>query len=153
MSRVNNKYPQLPTLLIINLILSSIILSCSVDRNLRNSRFSLAKPAAEVLATAGEYISGVSSYYGKKFHGRKTANGETFNMYDLTAAHKTLPFGTILEVENLSNNKKVTVRINDRGPFIRNRILDLSYAAAEKIDMIKSGTAKISAKIIHKPKK
>jgi rare lipoprotein A len=88
------------------------------------------------------------SYYGKKFHGRKTANGETFDMYQLTAAHKTLPFGTVLRVTNLDNQKTVTVRINDRGPFVKNRVLDLSYAAAKEIDLIKNGTAKIEAEIV-----
>ena len=130
-------------------IFVSVVSSCTIDRSLR---YRSDSNSARIQRNVGnqEYISGVSSYYGKKFHGRKTANGETFDMYDLTAAHKTLPFGTIIEVENLSNNKKVTVRINDRGPFVRNRILDLSYAAAKKIGMIKSGTAKISGKIIHK---
>lgn len=93
-------------------------------------------------------IRGRCSYYGKKFHGRKTANGETFDMYQLTAAHKTLPFGTVLRVTNLDNQKTVTVRINDRGPFVKNRVLDLSYAAAKEIDLIKNGTAKIEAEIV-----
>ena len=126
--------------------------SCSVDRSLRKSRFSSSRPAENIRAGEGQYIKGISSYYGKKFHGKKTANGETFNMFDLTAAHKTLPFGTLLEVENLDNNKKVIVRINDRGPFVRNRVLDLSYAAAEKLDMLQKGTANIRAKIINQPK-
>lgn len=94
------------------------------------------------------YISGECSYYGKKFHGRKTANGEIFDMYGYTAAHRTLPFGTFLEVENLQNGKKVIVRINDRGPFKKKRILDLSYAAARDIDMLKSGVTDIKAKIL-----
>ena len=88
------------------------------------------------------------SYYGKKFHGRKTANGEIYDMYKMTAAHKKLPFGTILEIRNLDNQKTVKVKINDRGPFVKDRILDLSYGAAKSIGMIKSGTAKIEAKIL-----
>lgn len=129
------------------LIIPIFFLSCvTVDRNARqNSTYTQSRNRNSPNA---DYIVGISSYYGKKYHGRKTANGETFNMYDLTAAHKTLPFGTILEVENLTNNKKVIVRINDRGPFVRSRILDLSFAAAEKIDMINNGTATIRAKII-----
>jgi rare lipoprotein A len=123
-----------------------IINHCSVDRNIRQvQQYSQGRMTAN---EAEGYISGVCSYYGEKFHGRKTANGEIFDMYAYTAAHKTLPFGTILEVENLSNNKKVVVRINDRGPFVRDRILDLSYASAIKIDMIKEGTAKFKAKIL-----
>lgn len=86
---------------------------------------------------------GVASWYGKKFHGRKTSNGETYNMYAMTAAHKTLPFGTWVRVHNLENNQKVTVRINDRGPFVRNRILDLSYTGAKKLGMVGPGTARV----------
>ncbi|MGA2298470.1 MAG: septal ring lytic transglycosylase RlpA family protein [FCB group bacterium] len=77
---------------------------------------------------------GTASYYGKKFHNKKTANGEIFNMNEYTAAHRSLPFGTILKVTNLENKKSVLVRINDRGPFINARILDLSYEAAKEID-------------------
>ncbi len=96
----------------------------------------------------GQVLSGYSSYYGPKFNGRKTANGEVFDMYQMTAAHRALPFNTILEVENLNNHKKVRVRINDRGPFKKGRILDLSYGAAKKIGLIATGVAKIKAKII-----
>ena len=94
---------------------------------------------------------GVASWYGPKFHGRKTANGEVYNMYDLTAAHRTLPFGTLVQVTNVSNGLQVQVRINDRGPFIKNRIIDLSYTAARKIDMIGSGTAPVQLKKIRTP--
>jgi len=86
---------------------------------------------------------GRASWYGKKFHGRKTANGETYNMYAMTAAHKTLPFNTNLRVINLENGKETQVRINDRGPFVRGRIIDLSYTAAKKIGMVGSGTASV----------
>jgi len=87
---------------------------------------------------------GMASYYGGKFIGRKTANGEIFVANKLTAAHKTLPFGTMVKVTNLSNNKSVIVRINDRGPFIKGRIIDLSEAAANKIDMLQQGIVKVS---------
>jgi rare lipoprotein A len=86
---------------------------------------------------------GKASWYGKKFHGRKTANGEIYDMYAISAAHKTLPIGTYVRVHNLNNNKKIVVRINDRGPFVRGRIIDLSYAAAKKIGIVGSGTAKV----------
>ncbi|MCR5046618.1 MAG: septal ring lytic transglycosylase RlpA family protein [Treponema sp.] len=92
--------------------------------------------------------SAVASYYADKYHGRKTSNGETFNMYDMTAAHKTLPFNTKVKVTNLANGKSVVVRINDRGPFIKGREIDLSKGAAVKIGMIKSGTAKVSLEIL-----
>lgn len=88
------------------------------------------------------------SYYADKFHGRKTASGETFNMNALTCAHKTLPFGTILKVTNLANGKSVQVRVNDRGPFVEHREADLSKAAAIKLDMIKSGTAQVKIEIV-----
>lgn len=91
---------------------------------------------------------GMASYYGSKFHGRKTASGEIFNKWDYTCAHKKLPFGTKLKVTNLKNKKSVIVRINDRGPFIKGRIIDLSYAAAKKIKMIKQGTAKVKIEIV-----
>ena len=107
--------------------------------------------AADVFASAALSVyksSAVASYYADKYHGRKTSNGEIFNMYDLTAAHKTLPFNTKVKVTNLSNGKSVIVRINDRGPFIKGREIDLSKAAAVKIGMIKSGTAKVSLEIV-----
>jgi rare lipoprotein A len=95
-------------------------------------------PSAE-----GYSEQGKASWYGKKFHGRKTANGETYDMYAETAAHKTLPMGTMLLVTNLENNKKIVARINDRGPFVNNRIIDLTYTGAESIGMIKNGTARV----------
>ena len=91
---------------------------------------------------------GVACWYGKQFHGRKTANGERFDMNKLTAAHRTLPFGTVVEVTNLSNGKKVIVRINDRGPFTKGRIIDLSYAAAKEIGILQSGTARVRLRIV-----
>ena len=98
--------------------------------------------AAATVPASAESV-GVASYYGKGFHGRRAANGEIFNMNAMTAAHKSLPFGTRLQVTNLSNGKSVIVRIQDRGPFIRGRVLDLSFAAAKAIGMVHSGTAKI----------
>lgn len=89
--------------------------------------------------------SGQASFYGAGdgFNGKKTANGETFNKNKLTAAHKTLPFGTIVKVTNLSNGQTVKVRINDRGPFVKGRIIDLSEKAAKKIDMRTKGVAEV----------
>ena len=94
------------------------------------------------------YQIGVASYYGKKFHGRKTANGEVFNMYKLTAAHRVLPLGTHVKVTNLQNGRWVEVKVNDRGPFIEGRILDLSFASALELEMVKQGTAKVMIEII-----
>ena len=87
--------------------------------------------------------TGVASWYGKKFHGRKTSNGEIYNMYDTTAAHKTLPFDTHVKVYNLENGRQTVVRINDRGPFVRGRIIDLSYTSAKKLGIVGPGTAKV----------
>ena len=86
---------------------------------------------------------GKASWYGRKFHGQKTANGEIYNMYAMTAAHKTLPFDTYVRVRNLKNNSTVEVRINDRGPFARGRIIDLSYTAAKKLGVVGPGTATV----------
>ena len=86
---------------------------------------------------------GLASWYGKKFHGRKTANGETYDMFEISAAHKTLPFDTYVRVHNLSNGKKLDVRINDRGPFVRGRIIDLSYKAARELGIVGPGTARV----------
>jgi len=99
-------------------------------------------------ARAGAYQIGVSSYYGKKFHGRPTASGEPFDMHALTAAHRTLSFATEIRVTNLENGLSVIVRVNDRGPFVEERVLDLSYAAARKIDMIGTGTAMVKIEIV-----
>ena len=88
-------------------------------------------------------LQGVASWYGGKFHGRKTANGETYDMHGLTAAHKTLPFGLRVRVGNRENGRTVVVRINDRGPFVKDRIIDLSYAAARRIGMVRPGTARV----------
>ncbi len=86
---------------------------------------------------------GEASWYGPGFHGKTTANGETYNQNDLTAAHRTLPFNTVVRVINMDNGKAVTVRINDRGPYARGRIIDLSKEAARRIDMIDSGVAPV----------
>jgi rare lipoprotein A len=94
-------------------------------------------------AEDGTRQTGEASYYADKFHGRKTANGETFDMNAMTAAHHSLPFGTLIKVTNTYNNKSVQVRINDRGPFVKGRILDVSYAAAKELDMIRSGVADV----------
>ncbi len=87
--------------------------------------------------------AGIASWYGSDFHGRKTSNGETYNMYSMTAAHKTLPMHTVLLVRNLENNREIVVRVNDRGPFVKGRIIDLSYTAAKKLNIVGNGTARV----------
>ena len=93
-------------------------------------------------------LQGIASYYADEFHGRTTANGETYDMYALTAAHRTLPFNSRVRVTNLDNGKSVVVRINDRGPFKGERIIDLSLAAAKEVDMIPRGTANVTIDVI-----
>ena len=96
----------------------------------------------------GYIQKGIASWYGPNFHGQKTSNGEVYNMYAFTAAHKTLPMNTIVKVTNLKNHKSVIVRINDRGPFVANRIIDLSYAAGKKIGLDKAGTAPVKLQVL-----
>lgn len=95
--------------------------------------------------------SGIASWYGEDFHGKKTSSGEIYNMYALTAAHKTLPLGTYVQVHNLENNRRIDLRINDRGPFVRGRIIDLSYMAAKEIDIVGSGTARVEVVALATP--
>lgn len=92
---------------------------------------------------------GVASWYGKKFHGNLTSNRETYDMYQMTAAHKSLPLPTYVRVRNLENDKSVIVRVNDRGPFVHNRIIDLSYAAAMKLDIVRNGTGLVEVTAIN----
>lgn len=93
-------------------------------------------------------LQGFASWYGGKFHGRLTSSGEVFDTNDMTAAHKTLPFGTIVKVTNQDNGKSALVKINDRGPFVEGRIIDLSRAAAERLDMVGQGVARVSLDIV-----
>ena len=91
---------------------------------------------------------GVASWYGKPFHGRRTASGAVYDMHGLTAAHKELAFGTVVEVTNLDNGRRTVVTITDRGPFVRGRVIDLSYAAAREIEMVGPGTARVELRLV-----
>ena len=93
-------------------------------------------------------IKGVSSFYAEDFHGKLTANGEVYDMYGLTAAHKTLPLNTIVRVTNISNEKSLILRINDRGPYVKGRILDCSYGAAKKLGFVNDGTTDVKIEVI-----
>lgn len=93
---------------------------------------------------------GWASWYGEPFHGRKTASGEVYDMYQLTAAHKTLPLGTTVMVTHLKNDRSVMVTVNDRGPFVRGRIIDLSYAAAQGLGMVREGVARVRVEVLDK---
>jgi len=94
---------------------------------------------------------GKASWYGNKFHGHLTSNGERYDMFTMSAAHKNLPLPSYVQVTNLKNNKQVIVRVNDRGPFHEGRIIDLSYAAAHRLDILKSGTAEVEVKLLYFP--
>ncbi len=100
------------------------------------------------IVKTGDIYRGIASWYGPNFHGKKTSNGEWYDMYAMTAAHKTFPMNTIVKVTNLLNGKSTIVRINDRGPFVKNRIIDLSYAAAKKIGVVARGTAPVRLEIL-----
>jgi peptidoglycan lytic transglycosylase len=108
----------------------------------------LASCSRARLFPGGTVQSGIASWYGSDYHGKQTSNKEIYNMYDMTAAHKTLPFGTRCMVTNLANGRSTVVRINDRGPFVDDRIIDLSYAAACLIDMIGPGTAPVRVEVL-----
>jgi len=110
-----------------------------------------SQPSAATSATQSGPMVGVASYYGKQYHGRKTASGERFNMHELTAAHRTLPFGTNLKVTNLANDRSVVVRVNDRGPFKRDRILDVSLEAARRLQMVAAGLARVRIEPLNQP--
>lgn len=101
-----------------------------------------------LMSFTNEYITSKASYYADAHHGKKTASGEVFNQYEFTAAHKTLSFGSKVEVINLANDKRVIVKINDRGPFIKGRDLDLSKRAFEEISSLKTGVIKVSYRIL-----
>lgn len=114
-----------------------------------NKNYQVRGKNYQVLTTAkGFKETGTASWYGNKFHGHLTSNGEIYDMYGMTAAHKNLPLPTYLKVTNLANNKTVIVRVNDRGPFHQSRIIDLSYSAAYQLDMLKTGTAKVEIQAI-----
>jgi rare lipoprotein A len=124
--------------------LVAITASCSHPR----ARAIAPPPPARI----GTTETGIASWYGVPYHGRQSASGEVYDMYKLTAAHRNLPFQTWVQVENLTNGKRVDVRITDRGPFVGNRIIDLSQTAAGKIDMLRAGTARVRLTVIAPPK-
>ena len=119
--------------------------SCGERRTVR-----AAVPPA-VLPTTPGVETGIASWYGHPYHGRPAASGEIYDMEQFTAAHRTLPFGTLVHVVNLENSKSVDVRINDRGPFVGERIIDLSHAAAQAIEMIGPGTARVRVEVAQLP--
>ena len=99
-------------------------------------------------SAVGDIQYGISSYYADKFHGKRTANGEIYDMYGISGAHQTLPLNSIIKITNLENNKILVIKINDRGPFIKNRIFDCSYGAAVKLGFISKGSATVKVEVL-----
>lgn len=127
------------------LLLTLGLISC-VSSNKIASSSPIIKQKEPV--AVGDIQYGVSSYYAEKFHGKRTANGEIYDMYGISGAHQTLPFNSIVKVTNLENNKELVIKVNDRGPFIKDRIFDCSYGAAVKLGFISNGTAIVKVEIL-----
>lgn len=130
------------------LCLCILFMSCASEVRFAQKKYNRSDQTTESAIYLGKKITGQCSFYGPEFEGRKTSNGEIYDAKKMTAAHTSLPFGTVLLVENPENGKKVRVRINDRGPFKKGRVLDLSYAAAQELGILSKGTAQISATIV-----
>jgi rare lipoprotein A len=123
------------------ILLAAGVMSCGGSPRIERD---LARPADHA-------TFGVASWYGPGFHGKRTASGERFNRNDLTAAHRSLPFGTVIRVKNLHNGRSVDVRINDRGPFVKGRIIDLSEEAASRIDLRHRGIGEVELQVLSLP--
>lgn len=130
-----------PAALLLPLLFAALLAACSSVRP-------ALRPSTGASVPASSLEHGVASWYGPGFNGRRTASGERYDMYELTAAHPTLPFGTVVEVKNVRNARAVNVRINDRGPFAKRRVIDLSYAAARSIGVFGPGTAEVELRVI-----
>lgn len=128
--------------------LPCLLLALLLASGCTKKRVRVSLPPAMKSVKIGYTEDGVASWYGHPYHGRRTSNGEVYNMNELTAAHKSLPFGVWVEVKNKKNNQSVLVRINDRGPFVDGRIIDISKAAADKIDMVRMGIAPVKIKVV-----
>ena len=136
-------------ILLFLLFFSSCIVSPRYNASSNDSSTSLANKYKKTKSVTNKKVqTGISSWYGPNFHGQLTANGETFNMYAKSAAHNTLPLGTVVRVTNLDNEKSIILTINDRGPFAKNRILDCSAAAAKELGFYVKGTAPVSIEVI-----
>ena len=142
--------------ILFSLILFMLLSGCSNSPRYRtgpvksSGKKSISPPSLKTKSNVEhrKIMKGISSFYAEDFHGKLTANGEIYDMYGLTAAHKTLPLNTIVRVTNLVNNKSLILRINDRGPYVKGRILDCSYGAAKKLDFIIQGTTDVKIEVI-----
>lgn len=122
------------TALSLSVVVAAQLVGCASERYARPSQ--------------GTVQRGMASWYGADFHGKPTASGEIYDMYQLSAAHKELPLDTIIHVKNLDNGRSVELRVNDRGPFVRGRVLDLSYGAAKKLGMVEVGLARVEIRVV-----
>ncbi|MEW6996811.1 septal ring lytic transglycosylase RlpA family protein [Colwelliaceae bacterium BS250] len=148
-SRYSQKHDSIPTRLPSQSELKEPVPRVETPSRGGNKHYQVFGIPYKVLPTAEGYVeTGTASWYGNKFHGHLTSNGETYDMYAFSAAHKSLPLPTYLRVTNLANNKSVIVRANDRGPFHQDRLIDLSYSAAYKLGYLKQGTAKVKVEAI-----
>jgi len=136
--------------IVLLLLCVPIYFSCS-QKDVDYSPPSDIKPSSGSYGQEGSSQVGIASWYGLEEHNNKAASGETFSKYAFTAAHKTLPLGTVVRVTNLENGRDVIVKINDRGPFVAGRIIDLSHAPAKSIDMIQSGTVRVKVEVVSTP--
>ena len=135
----------------ISFIILLLFVTCTVSPRYNatsNNNISSSNDKKNKKITSKKIMRGISSWYGPNFHGKLTANGEIYDMYGTTAAHKTLPLNSIVRVTNLENNKSLILKINDRGPYVGDRILDCSYGAAKKLGFDKQGTTSVEIKVI-----
>lgn len=130
------------------LFVGLFLVGCGAQGAITSSSAIQAEDAKPDRSIKGDELKGIATWYGKRFQGRKTANGERFDVKKLTAAHKTFPFGTIVRVVRDDTRQSVVVRINDRGPFSKGRVIDLSEAAASEIDLIQRGTTPVHLEIL-----
>ena len=128
-------------------------LICCIQIGTANGALAKSSKSTKKSKIVKNRFSGRVSWYGKQFQGKKTASGERFNMYGYTCAHKTLPFGTRILIENPKNGKMVVVKVTDRGPYVKGRVLDLTRAAAKKLGILLGGTAFVDCTIIRRPTK
>ena len=135
-----------------NILLFGVVLIIFISLGCGSKKSSRGYQHSDELKNVDGFTqTGLASWYGDKEHGNLAASGERFSKYDYTAAHKSLPFGTVVRVTNLENGMDVVVKINDRGPFIRGRIIDLSYSSAKSIDLVRTGVAKVKVEVISSP--
>jgi rare lipoprotein A len=135
----------------LSLVVAAALLISGCAKKKRVAHVPVAPSAGAAMPRIGDEEAGTASWYGHPYHGRHSSSGEIYDMEKLTAAHRTLPFGTVVLVRNLDNGRTVNVRIIDRGPFVEGRIIDLSHAAAREIQMIGPGTAKVRLRVTALP--